>query len=535
MLQHLTKKKNSKIGKKSYRNTHIKRGGTIFGKLGKLFGKKEDLEEEPLLTFKSKNARLTPEDFENIKTEVLSIDHIQTKGVHPYDVKIIFIFLHHMNYFKNLDNNTFSKNDIKHIIDAPIFSVSKETHKRKSQLRKKKSSKPISDNKSTETKAKNTYNPIYIDAFNTLFFGKDKSSYKTAMQKQELIINFYEWIDDDYGFLNRYIYMNDKQFLAYLLDLISYDVKEDTEKIVRENHKSTCNDILIKKSKPLLVENLLFLIGSRKECEIIKKTANEAETWKRKRNERLLATKKTSPYTSNEEDENAIRPLHKKSKKKSKKLRTIEEYDPANTPQPQPEPEEPEPLNFEDIKQKIKNVSSRAREEGYKAKELASSTAHKVASTAKEVSSKAKKLASKAKELASSTAIEVASKAKDVASSTAHKVASTAKEVASKAKEVASKAKEVASTAKKHIKHKFSKKTPNTEIATLNTEKETQQKEIKAPNLNSIAKENEENEENEDNMNNNDYRVSSDSNGSISNIATNSKRVNSLTISNNYI
>ena len=43
MLQHLTKKKNLKIGKKSYKNNQIKSrgGGKLFDKLGKLFVKKE--------------------------------------------------------------------------------------------------------------------------------------------------------------------------------------------------------------------------------------------------------------------------------------------------------------------------------------------------------------------------------------------------------------------------------------------------------------------------------------------------------------
>ena len=262
MVKRLTKQKNTKLGKKSYKNNQSG-GGGIFSSI---FRKKNTPSKNtPSKNTPSKNTplSLTTENFKNIKENVLNIPHLREEGVHPYDVKIIYIFLNNMNYFKNL-KNTYPPKYINSVINDPMFAKSNTS----------------------------TYKPIYIEAFNKLFFGKDKGQFKKEISTKynesgKTLGNtmYYDWIEK-YLFLNQYINKNDSQFLAYLLDLISYDVKKDRDAIVRDNNKMTCNDI-INNSKPLVSVRLKDLIFTKEECKKIIQLANKDEKLEKDRNSRV--------------------------------------------------------------------------------------------------------------------------------------------------------------------------------------------------------------------------------------------------------
>ena len=173
-----------------------------------------------------------------------------------------------MNYFKNL-KNTYPPKYINSVINDPMFAKSNTS----------------------------TYKPIYIEAFNKLFFGKDKGQFKKEISTKynesgKTLGNtmYYDWIEK-YLFLNQYINKNDSQFLAYLLDLISYDVKKDRDAIVRDNNKMTCNDI-INNSKPLVSVRLKDLIFTKEECKKIIQLANKDEKLEKDRNSRVQEQKK---------------------------------------------------------------------------------------------------------------------------------------------------------------------------------------------------------------------------------------------------
>lgn len=162
-------------------------------------------------------------DFDTIiKPQILDIEHIKNGKIHPFDVKIILLYLRYINYFDEKCSKEY--NQLLHdAIYMPIEikpkrrNVNQNTEANKiSYFNKlKKSLKSRFMKKQLNTKPNNTKkNPrskiningdMYIKVFNFIFkTNVDYINVNEYRDNHNGVLNYYKWIVDYYSFLYKY-------------------------------------------------------------------------------------------------------------------------------------------------------------------------------------------------------------------------------------------------------------------------------------------------------------------------------------------